>query len=321
MESNYDSALIECAAAANVTGSVAYLSQELTRRGLVLVPQVDGALIVRGVLPADMVAIVGARQSDPYGLALSRRLSQELALRGIAVVSGGAEGCDHAAHLGAMDVGGKTVVVLPGGHDHLYPRHHAALFERVVATGGAIVSCVWPTTTIHEKRFLQRNRVIARLSRGVIVARAHARSGSLSTAQAAVALGRPLAAVPGNIGSELSEGCHVLLERGAVPMVGPRSLDRWLGRRTGSRSWPVYPRPQQAPWASQDAELPRPVAYEPATAEVLGAVRAEPGLDLDTIAVRTGTPIAALAEIVLGLEIDGVLERWPGGRYHPRAGI
>ena len=321
MDANHNSALIECAAAANVRGDVEYLSRELARRRLEFVPRDDGALVVSGVLPTDMIAIVGARHSDPYGLAVSRRLSQELALRGIAVVSGGAEGCDHAAHVGAMDVGGKTVVVLPGGHDHLYPKHHAALFERVVATGGAIVSCVWPTTTIHDKRFLQRNRVIAQLSRGVIVARAHARSGSLSTARAAVALGRPLAAVPGNIGSELSEGCHILLERGAVPMVGPRSLDRWLGRRAGSHRWPVYPRPQQAPWANHDAELPRPVAYDPATAEVLGVVQAEPGLDLDTIAVRTGTPIAALAEIVLGLEIDGVLERWPGGRYHPRAGI
>lgn len=321
MDANHNSALIECAAAANVHGDVESLSGELTRRGLVFVPHADGALIVKGVLPRNMVAIVGARAADPYGLAVARRLSQELALRGIAVVSGGAEGCDQAAHVGAMDVGGKTVVVLPGGHDHLYPKCHLGLFDRVIATGGAIVSCVWPTTAIHEKRFLQRNRVIARLSRGVIVARAHARSGSLSTAQAAVALGRPLAAVPGNVGVDLSEGCHLLLERGAVPMVGPRSLDRWLGRKAGNRRWPVYARPQQAPWASHDAEMPRAVAYEPATAEVLGIVQAEPGLDLDTIAVRTGTPIAALAEIVLGLEIDGVLERWPGGRYHPRAGI
>jgi DNA processing protein len=295
------------------------LLAELERRALTVH---EGSLLVRGALPPTMVAVVGARASDPYGLALARRIAMELAARGIAVVSGGAEGCDHAAHLGALDAGGKTVVVLPGGHDHPYPRCHLPLFERVVAQGGAIVSACWPTIPIARYRFLARNRVIAELARGVIVARAHARSGSLSTARAAGALGRPVAAVPGAVGEALSAGCHLLLEEGAVPMVGPRSLDRWLGRKTSTRSWPVLARGQPAPWSEggEGTEGPPPASRDAAAAHILNMVRREPGLDLDAMAVRTGTPIAALAAIVLGLEIEGVLERWPGGRYHLRAG-
>lgn len=292
----------------------AHARDALAARGL----RYERGLVVRGALAPDGVAIVGARASDPYGLALARQLAREVVARGLAVISGGAEGCDAAAHEGALEAGGATTVVLPAGHDHLYPPRHAPLFERVVAAGGAVVSACWPTTTITRGRFLARNGVIAQLAtRGVIVVRAHARSGSLSTARAAQALGRPVAAVAGAIGEALSEGCHDLLDGGAVPMLGPRSLDRWLGREVASARWPVAARGQPAPWSDAPATS-RATASEPLAGVVLDALRAEPGLDLDTIAVRTGTPISALAAAMLALEIDGVIERWPGGRFHPR---
>ncbi len=314
-----DILMLDLAQAAGARGDMATLSDALGRRGLTLHHVDVGPLLVRGTLPDAMVAVVGARASDPYGLTIARRLAQELVVRGLAVVSGGAEGCDHAAHMGALDAGGRTVVVLPAGHDHAYPKGHVALYERIVAAGGAVVSAYWPTTPIARHRFLARNRVIAGLARGVIVARAHARSGSLSTARAAKALGRPVAAVPGAIGEALSEGCHLLFDEGAVPMVAPRSLDRWLGRAASSRRWPVLARGQPAPWVD-DADITCAIARDAGSAAILKAVHAEPGLDLDAIAVRTGTPFAALAAMVLGLEIEGVLERWPGGRYHVRAG-
>jgi len=314
-----DSLVLDLAHAAGATGDLMTLDAALVRRGLQLHQRSVGPLLVRGTLPEAMVAVVGARACDPYGLAIARRIAFELVARDLAVVSGGAEGCDHAAHVGALDAGGRTVVVLPAGHDHFYPRGHEALYARIVAEGGAIVSAYWPTTPIAKHRFLARNRVIAGLARAVVVARAHARSGSLSTARAAKSLGRPVAAVPGAIGEALSEGCHLLLDEGAVPMVGPRSMDRWLGREASNRRWPVLARGQPAPW-SDDAQAPRTNVRDAGATTILKAVRAEPGLDLDAIAVRTGTPIAALAVIVLGLEIEGVLERWPGGRYHVRAG-
>lgn len=312
-----DRALVAIARGAGIVWDAARLRAELDRRGL----GSKGPLIVRGALPegAAMVAVVGARACDPYGLTISRRLAMELAVRGYVVVSGGAEGCDHAAHVGALDAGGKTVVVLPCGHDRPYPPHHAPLFERVVASGGAVVSAYWPTTPIARHRFLARNGVIAELARGVIVARANARSGSLSTARAAMKLGRPVAAVPGAIGEALSEGCHLLLDEGAVPMVSPRSLDAWLGRAPSGKRWPVRARGQPAPWG-EEGDLGVRGPRDETSRAILIMIGEEPGLDLDAIAVRTGEPISALAVIILDLEIEGVLERWPGGRFYLRAG-
>lgn len=278
-------------------------------------PGLDAPLWIVGALPPRMVAIVGARAADPYGLTLARRLAHDAVAMGFAVVSGGAEGCDRAAHEGALEAGGQTVVVLPAGHRHLYPAAHGPLFLRVVAQGGAVVSARPPDARPSRASFLGRNRVIARLARAVVVVRARVRSGSLSTAAASRALGRPVGAVPGDVGQALSEGCHHLFGEGAVPIVGPSSLARLLGVPRAGSSWPLRATGQAAPWeAACNEPLPRLESDDEAVLEV---VRREPGLDLDTIAVRTNRPLGVLVGVLTNLEVAGRIARWPGGRYGP----
>lgn len=296
---------------------------ELERRRLSVAMVAGHALAIRGTLEGEGIAVVGARASDPYGLSLSRQLGRDLAEAGLTVISGGAEGCDAAAHEGALEAGGRTVVVLPAGHDHAYPPRHERLFARATERG-ALVSPFWPTVTVARPRFLTRNRIIASLARAVVVVRARARSGSLSTAAAAEALGKPVGAIVGPIGDSLSEGCHHLLERGAVPICTRHGLLKWLGHGVGlevagaKRPWPIRAGGLPAPWDEgghervddgpsrlDDAQLTQVVA-------VLGA---EPGLDLDTIAVRSAVPFEVLVGCLLDLELRGELERMPGGRY------
>ncbi len=299
--------------------------RELARRKLSVtrIEGVEPPLAVRGRIPeGPSVAIVGARSTDPYGRVIARALGRAVARCGLAVVSGGAEGCDREAHEGALEVGGRTVVVLPAGHDHAYPKHHADLFERACHKG-AVVSSVWPTVPLARHRFLARNRVIAELAVATIVVRAEARSGSLSTAAAARALGKPLGAVPGAIGEALSEGVHRLLEDGATAVASPRGLARWLERvgvsvmPTGER-WPMRCLGQAAPWSDgseREAEETAAAALDDDARRVLHVVVAEPGLDLDQIAVRSGLPLGELTQHLLSLELFGALERMPGGRY------
>lgn len=308
--------------------------EELRRRGLVAAMVAGCALAIEGCLEGDGVAVVGARASDPYGLSVARQLGRDLGHAGFTLISGGAEGCDAAAHEGALEVGGRTVVVLPAGHDHPYPARHRELFRRA-AERGAVVSPFWPTVSVTRSRFLTRNQVIAALARAVVVVRAQARSGSLSTAAAAKALGRPLGAVVGPIGDALSEGCHHLLDEGAVPICSRSGLGRWLGQVVGRevgwprRSWPTRPVGLPAPWDDvgvggrdgpagvwgQLGNDPGTAATEAQMARVMAVVGAEPGLDLDTIAVRSALPFENLIGCLLDLELRGGLERLPGGRY------
>jgi DNA processing protein len=168
-------------------------------------------IYVRGVLTeGPAVAIVGSRAASGEGLARAHALGRHLAGRGVHVVSGGALGIDGAAHRGAIAGGGTTTVVLGSGCDIAYPDRHTALFERVVATGGALVSKLRDGQLPRRGTFLARNPLIAALADVVVVVEADARSGSLATARAARRYARTVVAWPG------TRGCELLLASGAA---------------------------------------------------------------------------------------------------------
>jgi DNA processing protein len=155
------------------------------------------------------VAVVGARAATEYGQHVASELATDLALRGWAVISGGAYGIDAAGHRGALAVGGTSVAVLAFGVDTTYPKGHDALFARL-REEGALISEHPPGSTPTKARFLQRNRIIAALTRGTVVVEAAVRSGALNTAACARRLGRPVMVVPGPVTSAHSAGCHRL---------------------------------------------------------------------------------------------------------------
>lgn len=176
-------------------------------------------LWVRGSAPAALlgraVALVGARAASAYGEHVTATLVAGLVDAGACVVSGGAFGIDAAAHRAALADGGSTAAVLAGGLDRPYPAGNARLLAEI-AERGALVSEVPPGVTPARHRFLLRNRLIAAAAGVTVVVEAAWRSGALSTAGHAVALLRPVGAVPGPVTSATSAGCHRLLREGAT---------------------------------------------------------------------------------------------------------
>jgi DNA processing protein len=162
---------------------------------------------------APAVAVVGARAATGYGEAVATELSAALAGLGVTVVSGAAYGIDGAAHRAALLAGGSTTAVLAGGVERSYPAGHAAMLDRIAATG-AVVSEVPCGSAPTKWRFLQRNRIIAAIADATVVVEAGWRSGSLNTASHAATLGRPLGVVPGPVTNAASAGCHRLLREG-----------------------------------------------------------------------------------------------------------
>ncbi len=160
------------------------------------------------------VAIVGSRRSTFYGQEVAHRLAVELSLEGVNVISGMALGIDTAAHRGALESSGYTAAVLGCGLDHCYPLRNADLMENIIAEG-AVVSEFSVGTPPVAKNFPQRNRIISGLSLGTVVVEATAKSGALITANYALEHNREVFAVPGNVGSPYSRGCHRLLKEGA----------------------------------------------------------------------------------------------------------
>ncbi len=181
------------------------------------------ALRVKGTLElrraaARSVAVVGARAATRYGTWAAEELCAQLASQGWCVVSGGAVGIDAASHRGALAVNGPTIAVSAAGVDLPVPPSNDALFSRLYDEG-AVVSEVPLGAHPNRQRFLVRNRVIAALAPLVVVVEAALRSGALSTAREADAMGRWLCAVPGPITSAMSAGCHDLIRRGGATLV------------------------------------------------------------------------------------------------------
>ncbi len=176
-----------------------------------------GVLFVRGTLSSvdDLaIGIVGTRHATQYGLRQAERLAGGLARAGFTIVSGLARGIDAAAHRGALTAGGRTLAVLASGVMSIYPPEHDKLAEEVAARG-ALISESPPHAAPLSGTFPQRNRIISGLSLGVIVVEAAERSGALITARHAMEQGREVFAVPGNVDSRASTGCHQLIRDGA----------------------------------------------------------------------------------------------------------
>jgi DNA processing protein len=198
-------------------------------------------LFVAGPVPpgaATSVAVVGGRRASPLRRAAARSIGGGLARAGWCVVSGGAVGVDAAAHAGALDAGGRTVVVLGCGLDVPYPRANTGLFARVRDTGGTLTSEHPPATQPRAAHFLPRNRLIAALSAAVVVVEAAEDSGSLSTARAAGSrgLGHVLV-LPGAPWDPGAAGCNQLIRDGRHPGPQPQRHPRGArghgGRRHG----------------------------------------------------------------------------------------
>ncbi|MFH1375203.1 MAG: DNA-processing protein DprA [Patescibacteria group bacterium] len=185
-------------------------------------------LLFRGEfpLPADdfAVAVVGSRVTSSYGRQATVELTRGLAQAGIVIVSGLAIGIDTVAHQAALDCGGRTVAVLGNGIDQIYPPRNRQLAKDILGKGGAIISEYPIGREPAAYNFPQRNRIIAGLSRGVLVTEARERSGALITTQIGLESGREIFAVPGSIFSESSAGPNRLIQSGAKPVLTAADL-------------------------------------------------------------------------------------------------
>ncbi|GAA0447126.1 DNA-processing protein DprA [Streptomyces olivaceiscleroticus] len=241
------------------------------------------------------VALVGARACTEYGAHVAATLAAGLAERGWSVVSGAAYGVDGAAHRGALAAGGATVAVLASGVDRVYPSGHTELLERI-AEQGLIIAELPPGDHPTRSRFIQRNRVIAALTRGTVVVEAALRSGSLATARRAAELGRFTMGVPGPVTSGLSAGVHQLL-RGEAAVVADAAeiieLVGSIGDLAPERRGPVLARD----------------LLDPTAARLLEALPVRGAAEARQIACDSGTALEVTQAKLFELQALGFVQR------------
>lgn len=242
------------------------------------------------------LAMVGSRSPTPRGAADAEAFAAVLSDAGLAIVSGLAYGIDAAAHRGGLRGASSSVAVVGTGLDRVYPARHRDLAHEL-AEHGALVSEFALGTPPVSSNFPRRNRILSGLARGCLVVEAALRSGSLITARQALEQGREVFAVPGSIHSPLSKGCHWLIKQGAKLVESAQDV-------------------------LEELRLPAPTLGQPAAGVALSAEQSAlldalgyDAVDLDTVCVRAGLTPDAASAMLLALELDGYLDRLPGGWY------
>jgi DNA processing protein len=178
-----------------------------------------------------VVAIVGSRKVDSYGMHVTKLFAGELASKGIVIASGLALGIDALSHAAALEAGGATFAVMACGIDTLYPQTNHLLGLQIQKQGFVISEHAGEYQP-YKHDFLIRNRLISGLSNAVLVTQAAARSGSLNTASHALEQGRLVLAVPGPITNPLCEGPNNLIKMGATPVTSADDVLRALNIST-----------------------------------------------------------------------------------------
>lgn len=265
-------------------------------RRLADLPDPPERLFVSGSLPSRLVGIVGTRRSDPGAERFAHDLAKALAGHGIGVVSGGARGIDGAAHRGSLEGGAPTVAVLATHPAWAYPKRHLSLFERIAREGALIGE-----TEDHKPLkgyFLKRNRLIAALAEALVVVQAPLRSGSLSTARVALAIGRPVFAVPASPWDPRAKGNQWLLANGAMPCTGIDSLSATLHL-------------ERQPSLFTDPAPPSVGAMALAIWRELGATPRHP----DDLSAATGAPIADVQRALIELVVAGAARPTEGSTF------
>jgi DNA processing protein len=252
------------------------------------------------LLQLECVAMVGSRAATSYGRRIARRIAADLAVSGVCVVSGLALGIDGEAHGGALGVGGATVAVLGCGLDVVYPRTNRRLYEQI-RTEGLLVS-EYPLATPPEPfRFPARNRIIAGLSRGIVVVEASRKSGSLITVQYGLEAGREIFAVPGQVDSGKSAGTHWLVQQGAPLIVSADDIIEHLSLK-----------PAVCRDVSTNNSAPLP-GLDREAAALLSLIEPYPR-PREELLQASEFSAARLQELLLLLELEGLVELLPGDR-------
>lgn len=241
------------------------------------------------------IAIVGTRHPTNYGKLVTEKFASELSMNGFNIVSGLADGVDTISHTACLNSNGKTISVVAGGLDNIYPSGNIKLSEKI-AENGLILTEKPPFYKARNYDFPVRNRIIAGLSRGVLITEASLKSGTMHTKEYAITYGKELFVVPGNITSNASEGCNALIKDLRINMV--TNVDDILK---------VFDKPQ-------NKVVPKSIQLSIDEAIIFNLLKTGEKT-FDEILVNTNFDVKTLTNLLTLLSFRGIIKKLAGNIY------
>ncbi len=252
---------------------------------------------------AHVVAVVGTRHADSYGIEFTRRMIADLAAKvdDLVIVSGLAYGIDVAAHKAALDNDVRTVAVTAHPLNTVYPAEHRGVASRIISRGGAMVTEYATCMPVHRGNFLARNRIIAAMSDVTVVVQSAEKGGAMSTARMAAAYDREVMAVPGRVTDRLSEGTNRLIASNRAQLL--TCADDLIDMMR----WPRKP--------TEGTQRELFVDLSPDMRRVVDLIREHPELTVNDLCARLDKGYSELVDILFQLEMNNVIVSIPGNRY------
>lgn len=244
------------------------------------------------------IAVVGSRKASENAKNTLTKIIGGFHNSDICIVSGLAEGIDTTAHKAALDNNIKTIAVIGGGFDKLYPKSNKNLFNKIIDNNGAVITEYWMDIDAISWHFPQRNRIVSGLSKGVLVAEAALKSGAMITAKLALEQGRELMCMPGLISNPNTEGIYKLIKTGASIITTPQDI-------LDSLNWQLnVAKPKQ----NTDKN------FEPTEQLIIDCIKKDM-LNIEELIIKTGLNINDLMVILTKLELEGIIEQTDGEKY------
>jgi len=269
-------------------------------------------LYVRGnveVLSRHAISMVGTRRPTPYGNQITERLARDLAERGLVIVSGLARGIDSSAHRGACAATrGGTIGVLGSGIDVIYPKENRKLFEEVEKRGAVVTEFPLGTHPAPENSPV-RNRIVAGMALGVIVAQGAQYSGSLITSRLGMEFGREVYGIPGNVTEPMSFAPNQLIKQGAKLVTNWEDVVEELPTEVRAELFPM-----EATTAEERASLFEG-SLSPTEKRLFELIRIDEPIHVDELVERTGLSSSETLAALCEMEMRGVIRQMPGKQF------
>ena len=243
------------------------------------------------------LAVVGSRRLTSYGRKMTEQLVTEIAASGVTIVSGFMYGGDEAAHRAAAEAGGRTIAVMPCGIDMIHPEYQEELYNKILKNKGLIISEYEGKFPPANWTYPRRNRIVAGLSKAVLIVEAGLNSGTLITAEFAKKFGRKIFAVPGPLTSEVSKGTAQLIKEGAEVVTEARDI---LKDYNISLTKPNLAKPS--------------LNIEGIEQEIINQLQKEP-LEADNLARILGMSVSKIGTTLSLMQLKGFINQ-EGGKYY-----
>ena len=243
------------------------------------------------------LAVVGSRHLTSYGRKMTEQLVTEIAAAGVTIVSGFMYGGDEAAHKAAVEAGGRTIAVMPCGIDMIHPAYQEELYNKILENKGLIISEFEGKFPPANWTYPRRNRIVAGLSKAVLIIEAGLNSGSLITADYAKKFGRKIFAVPGPVTSEVSKGTIKLIKEGAGVATEARDILKHYNISLAK------------------SNLAKPsLNIGKVEEEIINQLKREP-MGADVLARELGMSAAKIGTTLSLMQLKGFIEQ-EGGKYY-----